>query len=197
MNTDSESDWLLLRRQAMSALVDGDDTLVDQACRAWRDDAGARADWHAYHLIGEVLRSDDVHCTPQGDAQFLERLRERLTIEPVVLAPAPVLPRASWRRAWIAPAAVAAGFVAVAGVLVVTRVAAPDDRVQDRASLLAGAMSTPASSAMPVALVASGALIRNAELDRYLAAHKQYSSTSALAMPGGGVRNVAATAPGR
>ena len=40
-------------------------------------------------------------------------------------------------------------------------------------------------------------LIRDAELDRYLAAHKQYSGTSALAVPGGAVRNAAATAPGR
>ena len=196
MDTDHDSDRLL-RRQAISALVDGEDSQAEQACRAWRDDAGSRGDWHAYHLIGEVLRSDDVRCAPKHDALFLERLRERLASEPVVLAPAPVLPRNSWRRAWVAPVAVAAGFVAVAGVLVVARVAAPDGLVQDRASLVAGANSTPASSAMPGALVASGALIRSAELDRYLAAHKQYSSTSPLAMPGGIVRNVAATAPSR
>ena len=46
-------------RASLSALMDGDDGAVDAACRAWRDDASLRADWHAYHLIGEVMRSED------------------------------------------------------------------------------------------------------------------------------------------
>jgi len=159
------------------------------------------------------MRSDDVRCAPHCDAQFLGRLRERLAAEPVILAPTAPLRLRPWRRGWAAPMAVAAGFVAVAGVLVVTRVAAPDAAMQDRSALLANPMAAPAApaaivlravSGAPLASSASGvpviegALIRNAELDRYLAAHKQYSNTSALAVPGGGmVRNTAAVAPGR
>jgi sigma-E factor negative regulatory protein RseA len=130
------------RREALSALMDGQSTEADMACRAWRDDAGARADWHAYHLIGELMRSDDVRCAAQHDARFLAGLRERLAAEPVMLAPpAPVVParQSPWRRAWVAPMAVAAGFVAVAGVLVVTRVAAPEGAVPDRSALLTDA----------------------------------------------------------
>ena len=178
-------------RQALSALVDGEPAAADGACRAWRDDASARADWHAYHLIGELMRSDDVACAPQRDAQFLARLRQRMAAEPVLLVPAAVPAAAPQRarRAWAAPVAIAAGFAAVAGVLVVTRVAAPDGAAPERSAQIAA----PALAAS----AAESRLIRNAELDRYLAAHKQYSSSSALAVPGGAVRNAAAAAPGR
>jgi sigma-E factor negative regulatory protein RseA len=196
MNPDRESSRLE-QLQALSALVDGDDSQAEQACRAWRDDAAARADWHVYHLIGEVLRSDEVHCAPQRDAAFLNRLRRRLAAEPVVLAPVAAPPRTLLRRTWMAPVAVAAGFVIVAGVLVVTRMAAPQGAASEPGSLLAGTSAAPSAASAASTLVADSVLIRNAELDRYLAAHKQYSSTSALAMPGGMVRNVAAVAPGR
>lgn len=179
------------RRQALSALVDGEAAGADGACRAWRDDASARADWHAYHLIGELMRSDDVHCSAPRDARFLVRLRQRMAAEPVLLAPTAkaAKPPQRARRAWAAPMAIAAGFAAVAGVLVVTRVAAPDGAAPERSAQIAA----PAVAASAT----DGRLIRNAELDRYLAAHKQYSSSSALAVPGGAVRNAAAAAPGR
>jgi sigma-E factor negative regulatory protein RseA len=179
------------RRQALSALVDGDAAAADGACRVWRDDASARGDWHAYHLIGELMRSDDVRCSVRHDAQFLARLRERMAAEPVLLAPAATAaaPPQRARRAWAAPVAIAAGFAAVAGVLVVTRVGAPDAAAPERSAQLAA----PALAASAT----DGRLIRNSELDRYLAAHKQYSSSSALALPGGAVRNAAAAAPGR
>lgn len=189
------------QRQALSALMDGDGGAADAALRAWRDDASLRADWHAYHLIGELMRSDDVHCEPRRDALFLSALRERLVLEPAALEPAAVehvatpLLASKQRRAWVAPMAIAAGFAAVAGVLVVTRVAAPDGAAQERAGLLAGRSATAPASAVLTAT--DGGLIRNAELDRYLAAHRQYSNTSALTAPGGFVRNAAAAAPGR
>jgi len=196
------------QRQALSALLDGDATQADDACSAWRDDPQARADWHTYQLIGELMRSDDVRCAPKRDAQFLGHLRERLADEPVVLAPAPALApvrHAAWRGAWAAPMAVAAGFAAVAGVLVVMRVAAPEGPGQDRAAQVANSLAAPQGGiqavgtlpSMPGVAAIEGRLIRNAELDRYLAAHKQYSNTSALAAPGGVVRSAAATAPGR
>jgi hypothetical protein len=52
--------------------------------------------------------------------------------------------------------------------------------------------------AAPAPAVASGAvMIRNAELDRYLAAHGQFSATSAVPAPGLAVRNVSTVAPSR
>jgi sigma-E factor negative regulatory protein RseA len=198
------------QQEALSSLMDGEGQEGEQACRAWRDDANARADWHAYHLIGELLRSDQVRVDAGRDAAFLGRLRQRLATEPLLLAPAvqAVAPRAARRQAWVAPMAVAAGFVAVAGVLVLTRVAAPEGAASERSanvSAPAAEQRVPTQQGLVVSngpavsqvSGATGQLIRNAELDRYLAAHQQYNATSALAAPGGAVRKAATVAPGR
>lgn len=195
-------------RACLSALMDGDRGAADDACLRWREDASLRADWHAYHVIGEVLRSEEAACDASRDARFLARIRQRLADEPAVLAPASVSVRS--RRRWMAPAAVAAGFVAVAGVVVATRMASDDagmsapalaSRDAPAGTLRVAAGAVPAesiASSAPIALGDGGALIRNAELDRYLAAHRQYASAAPLAAPGGVVRSVAAVAsPGR
>ncbi|HNK20223.1 MAG TPA: sigma-E factor negative regulatory protein, partial [Piscinibacter sp.] len=77
--------------ERLSALVDGEaaDDDVKQACVDWRGDAKARQSWHAYQLIGDVLRSDDLASAAGRDEAFLRRLRARLADEPVVLAPQP------------------------------------------------------------------------------------------------------------
>lgn len=216
------------RRQALSDLMDGaaDDGDVARACAAWREDGQARADWYAYHLIGDVLRSEDLAHRPARDEAFMAALRTRLAAEPVVLAPqqapqivlqeplvaqrqaanggpaarAATARRSFWRRAWAAPTAVAAGFMAVAGVLVVTRVAevpgsAPNGAVLAGVPAAATAGIQPVvngtlqPAVVPVSVpVANGRLIRDARLDRYLAAHKQYGGSSVLAMPAVSVR---------
>ncbi len=209
-------DTLPPHRAALSALMDGDASASDEALRAWRSNPAARADWHAYHLIGDLLRSDEHRCDASHDLSFVAGLRDRLAAEPGPLAPtsgatptaAPMPARARRHGSWMAPAAVAAGFVAVAGALGVMRVAAPDAGLGDR-NALAGSIAqgtgvkavglragnAPASAV--VALPDSGTLVRNAELDRYLAAHRQYGNASALAVPGGVVRSATVAAPGR
>ena len=78
--------------ESLSALIDGelDAGLATAACAAWRESGSTRSTWHAYHLIGDVLRSEDLASTPQRDAAFLARLKVRLADEPVVLAPQPL-----------------------------------------------------------------------------------------------------------
>ena len=186
------------RRQQLSSLMDGDLGAGDAAgaCLLWRQDAQARSDWHAYHLIGDVLRSDDLASAPARDAAFLQALRQRLADEPVPLAPAPlatpaVVPIAQVAqvaqgvaaggrrrgRHWLmAPAAVAAGFVAVAGVMVVTRVMSPVPAAQP---VLADAGRLPAAGA-------SAVLVRSAQLDRYLSAHRSLASGT---LPGAGAEH--------
>ncbi len=85
MSNPSEQD-----AEQLSALADGelDDASVARVCARWRADAPAQATWHAYHLIGDVLRSEDLASAPGRDRSCLTRLRERLVNEPVVLAPA-------------------------------------------------------------------------------------------------------------
>jgi sigma-E factor negative regulatory protein RseA len=195
-------------RERLSMLLDGecDPSGVEQACRAWREDPETRATWHAYQLIGDVLRSEDLAHPAGRDEAFLGALRQRLAGEPVVLAPAatPVAPR----RRWFAPAAAAAGFAAVAGVLVVMRMGAPGaDPVASSIALAPGSVNTrPVAASMPGAgadaeppavIVTDGKLIRDAQLDRYLAAHKQFGGSSAVAVPGTVLRSSATVAPGR
>ena len=61
----------------LSALMDGelDASAVGRACGQWRDDEETRANWHAYHLIGDVLRSDDLVSDYRLAATYRARLR--------------------------------------------------------------------------------------------------------------------------
>jgi sigma-E factor negative regulatory protein RseA len=192
------------RRAALSALMDGDAEGADDICRGWRADGVLRADWHAYHVIGDAMRSDEHRCDASSDALMLARIRERLTQEPVVLAPAALArPAARARtRGWLAPAAMVAGFAAVAGVVVVTRMAADPAQGGGGGQSLASAAAPAVAVAGPGLAASTTAtesvpMIRNAELDRYLAAHRQYANGTAQVTPGGVVRNAAMTAPGR
>lgn len=212
-------------RERLSALLDGelDRSAVAQVCAHWRDHAESRATWHAYHLIGDVLRSDDLAGHPQRDTVFLDALRAKLAAEPVVLAPgaleaarpaelpapAPAVVGGGSRRwGWVAPGAVAAGFVAVAGVLTLTRPGVLPERGETTGVAQASAptsfagAATPAGNpatlaAEPQTFVATGQLIRDARLDRYLAAHKQFAGSSALGVPSAYLRNATAEVPGR
>lgn len=201
------------RAEQLSALIDGeaDTQEVARACAAWRGDAALRQTWHAYQLIGDVLRSDDLASAPARDEQFLQRLRARLADEPVVLAPqaAPaVLPMAAGRsaRRWRAGAAVAAGFVAVAGVLVALQTPSPESApavarapspvVPVAATTVAGPAVVEASADQAV-LVTDGKLIRDARLDRYLAAHQRFAGASALGVPSSFLRSATADAAQR
>lgn len=197
--------------EQLSAMVDGELEPADVAriCAGSRDDAQLRDRWYAYHLIGDVLRSEDLAAGSTHDAAFIAALRARLADEPVVLAPEPmpstaaVLPSGAYaarRRAWAwkAPAAVAAGFVAVAGVLTVVRTPGPDGTAGPM--LAQSAAPTPAAApraALPQAFMATGRVVRDARLDRYLNAHKQFAGTSALGMPSGFLRNAAVEVPNR
>jgi sigma-E factor negative regulatory protein RseA len=195
--------------EEISALIDGElgpDGVV-RACAQWRSDARSRQTWHAYHLIGDVLRSDDLASRPARDADFLNRLRGRLADEPVVLAPAAlpaaaaVTPMAGRRalRHWRAGAAVAAGFVAVAGVLVVMRSPAPQPAAElARAPVSAPVVSVAAESGVEqAAYVTDGRVMRDARLDRYLAAHQQFAGASALGVPSAFLRSATADASKR
>ena len=65
--------------EQLSALADGEleAGAVAAACASWRDDESARARWHSYQLIGDVLRSDDLASSAEKDAAFMAALRTR------------------------------------------------------------------------------------------------------------------------
>lgn len=155
----NDSSRLDLLSSSMDDELGLDDT--DQMLAIWRQDAGAREAWHAYHLIGDVLRSEDLAAAPAHDEVFLQALRGRLTREPVPIKPSqPVADRSAGRSAgrWLVPGAMAACLVAGAGCWAVYRAIDPG-RQADRPQLVQRAP-------------AAGELVRNAGLDRYLEAHR-------------------------
>ena len=187
---DADHSWL-------SALADGEALALDAACGLWRKDGEARRSWHAYHLIGDVMRSEDLASAPARDAAFMAGLRQRLAAEPVVLAPEPALRR---RQPWLMPAAaaVAAGFVVVAGVLAVTRIGQPGGQP---AGLELAAASGPNRAAMPLGqpqtlqLVSGQALITDARLDEFLRAHQSAGGGVAATASTGALRRVEVIVP--
>jgi len=214
--------------ERLSAVMDGeaDEAAVVSACAAWRDGDSDRATWYAWHLVGDVMRSDDLASSASRDADFLSTFRAKLEDEPVVLAPSVVPEKVDVvrepqvaqafvstvssvrrRRAWTASAAVAAGFVAVAGaVLVLQRPAASPPQTIAQATPAAApqpgvlpvvSVSKPVA-ADPIAVpVSNGQMIRDARLQQYLAAHKQFGGATALGVPSGFLRSATVETPGR
>lgn len=184
----------------LSALVDGevDRHLLERGCRAWADDGdAARRTWHAYHLIGDVLRCEDLSSAPERDAAFLQRLRAQLALEPA--QPNAGLPAASgnvhpFRRrlprvSWGVPAALAAGIAALGTVVVLSRLPQPGAEPALAAAAPASATLADASlirqSPAPQVLELGDQLIRSARLDRYLRAHRDYGGMQPASLPGG------------
>jgi sigma-E factor negative regulatory protein RseA len=224
--------------QGLSALMDGHASAAEaqQLSQAWAQDGRLRQDWHLYQLIGDTLRSEELAQPPAHDRQFMARFSARLALEPVVLAPQALssagLPAAlppelaaAGRRAsrarWAAPMTVAAGFMLVAGALLVlqnngvwqdtggaslAQLSTPDTAASGLASsvmpagqpLLASTRSESATGANPAlspTYVVDGRLVRDPALDRYLQAHKEFGAGTALGVSTGYLRNASYDTP--
>lgn len=70
----------------------------------------------------------------------------------------------------------------------------PQSGVQTVSSIVGAPAVQSDSRAEPRTVVASGQLIRNARLDRYLAAHKQFGGSSAPGTPLGYLRSASTEA---
>lgn len=206
MSTGSDDDCP--SRERLSALLDGEtrDAASTAAFVCWRDEAEARRDWHAWHLIGDVLRSDELANGADHDARFLSVLRTRLASEPA-LTGSNVVALDSVRVArrpvrWMLPSAMAAGLVLVIGTFALVR---PGQLVVDPAASMALAPApAPADQAtlrIAVAgeprLVTDHRMLRDAQLERYLAAHKQFAGTTALGVPSAFLRSATVESPSR
>jgi sigma-E factor negative regulatory protein RseA len=185
------------KRETVSALADGE--LAGEAFARGVElaagDAAARAAWHEYHLIGDVLRSGDLAAgAPAG--QFLAQLRQRLGEESVAFQPAPA---ATATALGVREAANDFRWKLVAGVASVAAVSAI------AWSLVGGAASRPeapqlAAGSPPAGTVLAatkqGVMIRDPHLDELLAAHRQLGG-AALVAPAGYLRNATFDGPGR
>jgi sigma-E factor negative regulatory protein RseA len=206
-------------RRILSALADGDATDGEAACafQAWRDDPDARASWHAYQLIGDVLRSEDLAAEPAADESFLVALRARLADEPVVLAPQPRIEAASadssvagvrFRGRWQGPVAMAAGFLVVIGGLNIVRpfnhgAAVPlASATTASGPVLASTTSIDNSGVVATSLQTAPQTPAQSkaaadQLAPYLAAHRQSSMSGPFQMPGSDLRNASLVQPAR
>lgn len=185
-------------RQRLSSLMDSDlaPEQLPQVVASWQQDADERATWHCYHLIGDVLRSEALAQPATRDAAMLLALRARLADEPVPLAPralasvlpgpaAPLMgatrpvPQRSWAGRLAAPAAMAAGFVVVAGLLGVFKGGSAP--LAEGGQMASNALAPGAALQRQVVKSDAGALVRSAGLDRYLEAHRKLGNSVAAA----------------
>jgi sigma-E factor negative regulatory protein RseA len=179
--------------EVLSSLVDGEASADEQArCLArWNGTGELRSRWHEYQLIGDAMRSDELVVNTSRDAAFLRSVRDRLAREPVHH----LAPEAAPRRmpVWIGPVAVAAGVGAVAltlSALGPLGAGAGSGGADQRMAAARASAALPAAAAEPQVRMVSGQLIRDARLDRYLAAHRQGAVGTSLQMPGTVVRSV-------
>ncbi|WP_291103898.1 sigma-E factor negative regulatory protein [Hydrogenophaga sp.] len=184
----------------MSAFVDNElsPSEVDALLTDYADEADARANWQAYHLIGDVLRGSSggaVSARPAPD--FVAAVCERLRAEPVAQAQAPLLTSLPLVRGaaandsvfrWKLVAAVAslAAVVAVSWTLIGGTVQPASAGSQ--LALTSGTPAQPQADAV-VVQTAQGQVLRDVRLEELLAEHRQYGGMSALQMPAGFLRN--------
>lgn len=182
------------KREMISALADGQ--LAGEAFArgvelASTDDV-ARDAWHAYHLIGDVLRSNDLASrSPSRD--FVSKLQARLREEQVP-APLPQVAPIVVREAandfrW----KVVAGVASVAAVSAIAWSLVSPSSNPGGAQLAKGA--APASG-LVLTQTQQGVVIRDARLDELLATHRQLGGAQLVA-PAGSLRNATFDGPGR
>lgn len=202
-------DELMDSRERISALADGQLQGEDfvRAMEAAVGDRELLQTWHAYHLIGDVLRAADLAGgTPA--AQFLDRLSARLAQEPAphpegapVAAALPVRPSAqpaandgSFRWMVVAGVASVAAFAAVGWSVI-----GAGQQPGASGAQLAAAPQQASGNAPGTVLARTepGIMIRDRRLDEMLAAHRQLGGASALQTPAGFLRSATFEGPAR
>jgi len=187
-------------REQLSALVDNECDMLDWAAlhSAYAESAELKRAWADYHLIGDVLRAQAaVPCANRAAfaAGVMARVAQEtqrpsaVAAQPVatsvpVAAPTPVAANDDVFR-WKMVAGLAS-FAAVAAV-VWQLVATP---AMPTGPQLASAPAPSASDALQLVVTPAGnVMIRDAQLDELIAAHRQWGGVSALQMPVGFLRS--------
>lgn len=183
-------------QELVSALADGQlqGDAFAQGVELAASDPVAREAWHAYHLIGDVLRSGELTAATVP-AAFISRLQLRLRAEQAQ-ATRELAPAAPISAAVLAVAPLQAAndssfrWKLVAGFASVAAMAAIGWTVLGG---LAGKADPGQIAVVPAGAVLAGSepgvMIRDARLDEFLAAHRQLGGASALQMPAGFLRN--------
>lgn len=194
--------------ELVSALVDGElDGHESAQAIAWlQERADAQANWHAYHLVGDLMRAGGAAAVGANDPAFLTKLRQRLEGEPqirwlegfVELAPAASRRNAAGDNRDTDRSAndagtrwkLAAGFASLSAIAVAAWLLGAGGREPAGAPQLARVDA-------PVSAQQEQVMIRDPRLDQLLAAHRQSAGVSALQMPAGFLRDATYAVPVR
>jgi sigma-E factor negative regulatory protein RseA len=118
------------RAERLSAFVDGNAPLgveLDQEVKQFLSEFSDsdRTLWAQYHLVGDILKSDDLAADPAADAAFLTRFSAVFESEPPLLSPVVHVPvahesgrLAALTRRFLPPLAVAAAAASLTWILV-------------------------------------------------------------------------------
>jgi sigma-E factor negative regulatory protein RseA len=194
-----------MRTQEMvSALADGElrGDAFARAVDVAASDGDARDAWHAYHLIGDVLRSGEAGAGSVPD-RFLTRLQERLREEahPAAAAVSPDALRVAVAVSQQPrPAAANDGnfrWKVLAGVASLTAIGTVAWSLSGAPVNGGTAQLARADGPAVLANTQRGVMIRDARLDELLAAHRQMGGASVLPAPAGFLRNAAFEGPAR
>ncbi len=150
--------------EKISAFMDGEIAGVDATGQLNRlkEDATLRATWGTYHVIGDAMRGEKVWLSPDFSAKVMARLSD----EPTVLAPhRRALSQTTVRRYALPVAASFGGIALVAWLAVFNNPFAP---TQENLAVVAPAQ------------VESPTRVASEDVNDYLMAHQQVSSSTTL-----------------
>ncbi len=150
--------------EKISAFMDGELDGMDAGSQVARlkEDVRLRASWDTYHLIGDTLRGEKLSLS----RDFTANVSARLADEPTVLAPRRRAPlQATVRRFALPVAASVGGMALVAWLAVFNNPFAPPKETL--------AVKQPAAVEMKTQ-------VANGEVNDYLLAHQQFSSSTTL-----------------
>lgn len=193
----------------LSALMDGElsGSQKDRTLSQLLSNEQAQATWHAYHVLGDVLRSDAL-AEAGADRLFWARLEARLTQEPGIpgkgaaaVASTEPSPQAGLRRSANADSFKWGVLAGTACTVLLAVVAVMVWMPRTPSALLAAspgpAQVAAADSQANTAVLAPDGMIRDPRLDQLLSAHQQLGGHSALQMPSGFLRNATYEGGGR
>lgn len=193
-------------RELISALADGELESHELALvlRNLESSAEARAEWHAFHLVGDVLRAGSNAPIGATDEAFIERLSQRLhqqKVLPEMGADRKAMPAmvpgandAVWRWKLVAGLSSLAMVTVLGWQLAAYHV---DDGQGVGVAVQPAAQEQVPRDPQLAAANEAQIMIRDPLLDQLIAAHQQFGGTSALQMPAGFLRNATFERPAR
>jgi sigma-E factor negative regulatory protein RseA len=169
-------------RELISALADGQlhGEALARGVELATTDAAAREAWHAYHLIGDVLRSGDL---AQGShpGVFIERMQVRLQREAIAVAPGVSRMTAANEDNFRWKLVAGCASLAAAAAITWAAIGVPAGKPE-------GAQLAAVPSGTVLTKSERGVMIRDPRLDELMATHRQLGG-AALVAPAGFLRN--------